>query len=190
MSIFDLRHLDLTAVKLLATLPNKKTDTLLGAVADEFARHGIRFQSSIAYLSHLLAPAACLVGKPTKDQERDIAFGWTIAKALAGLDLGQTVCVKDQAVLAVEAIEGTDACIRRAGEFVSGFTVVKVAKPGQDLRFDVPVVGSRTLESLKTARAAVLAVQAGKTLLFDKDVFIEEAQSMNLVVVGREDLPC
>lgn len=186
-SIFDLRHLDATAVKILATLPDKKTDTILGAVADAFAKEGIRFQSSIAYLSHLLAAAGAMTrGRPSGDQKRDIAFGFKTAKAVAGLDLGQTVCVKDQAVLAVEAIEGTDACIRRAGEFQAGFTVVKVAKPRQDLRFDVPVIGRRTLEALTAARAAVLAVEAGKTLFFDRDEFLKGADAAGLVIVGVE----
>jgi hypothetical protein len=185
VSIFDLRHLDATAVKLFATLPNKKTDTLLGAVADEFARHGIRFQSSVAYLSHLLAPEGPLTSvRPTAAQKRDIDFGFKTAKALGGLDLGQTVCVKDQAVLAIEAMEGTDACILRAGGFAPGFTVAKVAKPRQDLRFDVPVIGGRTLDALREAKAAVLAVEAGKTLLFDKDEFLSGAGKAGIAVVG------
>ena len=187
VSIFDLRHLDGTALKLFGGLRDKKTDTLLVAVADEFARHGIRFQSSIAYLSHLLAPEGVLTSnRPTSAQKKDVAFGFKMAKAIAGLDLGQTVCVKDQAVLALEAMEGTDACILRAGTFAAGCTVAKVAKPKQDLRFDVPVIGSRTLTSLREARVAVLAVEAGKTLLFDKDEFIGAAQTAGVVVVGVE----
>lgn len=184
-SIFDLRHLDTAAVKILATLPDKKTDTILRAVADLFAREGIRFMSSVAYLGNALAPAGAITKtRPTGDQRRDIAFGFKTAKAIAGLDLGQTVCVKDQAVLAVEAIEGTDACIRRAGEHQPGAVVVKVSKPRQDLRFDVPVVGRRTLESLVAAKAAVLAVEAGKTLFFDRDEFIQGAEAAGVVVVG------
>ncbi len=185
VSIFDLRHLDTLAIKLMATLPNKKTDTLLGAVADAFGKEGIRFQSSVAYLADHLAPEGPLTpARPTRDQQRDVAFGFRTAKAIAGLDLGQTVCVKDQAVLAIEAIEGTDACIRRAGTFAPGFTVAKVAKPRQDLRFDVPVVGIKTLEALQSAKAGVLAVEAKKTLFFDKDEFLKGAREMGLVVMG------
>jgi DUF1009 family protein len=125
--------------------------------------------------------------RPSGEQKRDIAFGFKTAKAVAGLDLGQTVCVKDQAVLAVEAIEGTDACIRRAGEHQAGCVAVKVAKPRQDLRFDVPVVGRRTLESLTAAKAAVLAVEAGKTLFFDREEFLKGADAVGLIVMGVKE---
>jgi DUF1009 family protein len=188
VSIFDLRHLDATAVKILALLPNKKTDTILGAVAEEFAKHGIRFLPSTTYLADRLAPEGPMTKvRPTGDQKRDIEFGFATAKAIAGLDLGQTVCVKDRAVLAVEAMEGTDACIRRAGAFAPGFTAAKVAKPRQDIRFDVPVIGIRTLESLIAARAAVLVVEAGKTLLFDREAFLKGAQEAGLVVMGMKE---
>jgi UDP-2,3-diacylglucosamine hydrolase len=187
VSIFDLRHLDMTAVKILATAPDKKTDTLLGAIADEFAKSGITFLPSTSYLKDLLAPEGCLTAKrPTAEQKKDISFGLKTAKAVGGLDLGQTVCVKDLAVLAVEAIEGTDACVRRAGQFQKGFTVAKTAKPRQDVRFDVPVVGIRTLEALKESGAAVLAVEAGKTLFFDKAAFLKGADEAGLVVVGEK----
>jgi DUF1009 family protein len=188
VSIFDLRHLDLTAVKILATLPNKKTDTLLGAVAEVFAKEGIRFLPSTLYLADRLAPAGPLTSlRPSKEQQRDIDFGFRNAKAIAGLDLGQTVCVKDQAVLALEAMEGTDACILRAGTFAAGFTVAKVAKPRQDIRFDVPVIGFRTLETLKAAGASVLAVEAGKTLLFDQEAFLKGAVEAEIIVVGVKE---
>lgn len=184
--LFRRLRLDTTAVRLLATLRDKKTDTILGAVADEFAKSGIRFMPSTAYLKHLLAPEGFLTpARPDGMQKKDIEFGFRTAKAVAGQDLGQTVCVKDQAVLAVEAMEGTDACIRRAGTLCDGrFTVAKVAKPRQDLRFDVPVIGLRTLESLRESGAAVLAVEAGKTLFFDKEAFLEGAQAAGIVIVG------
>ncbi|HRY30703.1 MAG TPA: LpxI family protein, partial [Elusimicrobiota bacterium] len=144
--------------------------------------------SSIAYLEHLLVTEGPLTRRPPDgDQKKDIAFGFQTAKAVAGLDLGQTVCVKNQAVLAVEAMEGTDACIRRAGTLCDGsFTVVKVAKPRQDLRFDVPVIGAGTLQALQEANAAVLAVEAGKTLFFDKAHFLTEADKTGLVLVGTK----
>lgn len=183
--IFDLRHLDFTAVKLFASLKDRKTDTILGAVADEFAKSGITFQPSTAYLQNLLAAEGVLTRRsPTAEQNADIVFGLETAKAVGGLDLGQTVCVKDRAVLAVEAIEGTDECIRRAGRYAEGFVVAKTAKPRQDVRFDVPVVGIRTLEALKEAKAAVLAVEAGKTLFFDKEEFLKGADAAGLVVLG------
>ena len=112
-------------------------------------------------------------------------MGFKTAKSLGGLDLGQTVCVKDQAVLAVEAMEGTDACITRAGSLCpGGFTVVKVAKPRQDLRFDVPVIGLRSLEALSSAKAAVLALEAGRTLIFDKESLLAAADRQGLVLYG------
>ncbi len=185
--MFRRLRLDATAVKILAFLPDRKTDTILGAVAVEFLKHGIRFLPSTTYLADLLVPEGVLTrAKPSSDQKKDAAFGLKTAKVLAGEDLGQTVCVKDRAVLAVEAIEGTDACIRRAGEFAAGFTVAKVAKPRQDARFDVPVIGLRTLASLMAARAAVLAVEAGKTLFFDREEFLKGANAAGLVVAGMK----
>jgi UDP-2,3-diacylglucosamine hydrolase len=187
VSIFDLRHLDMTAIKLLATVPDKKTDTILRAVADEFSRSGIRFLPSTSYLQNLLAPEGFLTShRPTAEQKKDIEFGLQTAKAIGGLDLGQTVCVKDRAVLAVEAIEGTDACIRRAGQFQPDFTVAKTAKPKQDLRFDIPVIGIRTLAALKESKAAALTVEAGKTLFFDKEAFLTGAEESGLIIFGMK----
>jgi UDP-2,3-diacylglucosamine hydrolase len=179
-------RLDTTAIKLLATLRDKKTDTILGAVADVFAEAGIRLLPSTTYLQDLLAPQGVLSStKPNGDIKKDIAFGFQTAKSVAGLDLGQTVCVKDKAVVAVEAMEGTDACIRRAGDVCGGgFTIVKVAKPKQDLRFDVPVIGEQTVQTMKDAQAAALAVEAGKTLFFDKEKFLADADRAGLIVVG------
>lgn len=183
--IFDLRHLDFTAVKMFASLPDRKTDTILRAVAEEFSKSGITFLPSTIYLQDRLAAEGVLTSRrPTSDQNADIAFGLETAKAVGGLDLGQTVCVKDKAVLAVEAIEGTDECIRRAGRYAEGCVVAKTAKPKQDVRFDVPVIGIRTLAALKEAKASVLAVEAGKTLFFDKEEFLKGADEAGLVVVG------
>ncbi len=187
--LFRRLKLDMTAIKILATVKDKKTDTILGAIADEFAKSGIRFLSSTTYLNDFLAPDGVMTSKkPSGDQKKDIEFGFNTAKSVAGLDLGQTVCVKDQTVVAIEAMEGTDACIHRAGPLCGGgFTVVKVAKPKQDIRFDVPVVGEGTLASLKDSGAAVLAVEAGKTLFFDKATFLEQADRLGLVVIGVKE---
>lgn len=173
--LFKKLKLDFTAVKILATLRDKKTDTILGAIADEFGKAGIRLIPSTTYLKNHMAPRGQLSKKkPSGDQQKDIEFGFKTAKAIAGLDLGQTVCVKNQAVLAVETMEGTDNCIARAGTLCDGrFVVVKVSKPRQDIRFDVPVIGPRTLEALQKSHAAVLAVEADKTLFFDKAEFIK-----------------
>jgi len=187
--LFRRLSLDLTAVKILAGLRDKKTDTVLKAVADEFAKSGIRFLPSTTYLQDYMVPPGYLTSKkPTAEQKKDIAFGLKSAKAVAGLDLGQTVCVKDQAVIAVEAMEGTDACIRRAGALSGGgFFAAKVAKPRQDVRFDVPVIGRGTLESLKESGAAGLAVEAGKTLFFDKEAFLADADRLGLIIAGLKE---
>jgi UDP-2,3-diacylglucosamine hydrolase len=177
---------DFRAVKLLARVANKKAESVLNAVIEEFAGEGIEFLPSTKYLEHWMCQEGVLTAaRPTKDEEADIAFGLPLARAIAGQDVGQTIVVKDRTVVAVEAMEGTDACIRRAGEIAGpGCVVIKVARPRQDLRFDVPVVGSRTLESLRGARARVLAMEAGKTLLLDKEILIEEANAAQVVLTG------
>ena len=126
---------------------------------------------------------------PSAAQQTDIEFGWDIAKQMGRLDIGQSVCVKDRAVLAVEAIEGTDACILRAGELCKkgGFTVVKVAKPQQDMRFDVPTVGVRTLRTMVAAGATMLAIEGGRTILLDDDEFRRYAAEHKLSVVALGD---
>jgi DUF1009 family protein len=177
---------DFRAVKLLGRVANKKAESLLGAVIQEFKDEGIEFLSSATYLEHWLAPEGLMTQRrPTKEEEADIAFGLDLARVIAGQDVGQTVVVKDRSVVAVEAMEGTDACIRRAGEVAGpGCVVVKVARPKQDLRFDIPVIGSRTLDSLKQAKAQVLAVEAGKTLLLDKDALLKDANAAQLTLTG------
>ena len=132
-------------------------------------------------------PAGQIAGKPlSASQQVDIEFGWDIAKQMGGLDIGQSICVKDRAVIAVEAIEGTDACILRAGELCKkgGFTIIKVAKPQQDMRFDVPTVGVRTLRTMLGAGAKVLAVEGGRTILLDDEEFRQFAAQHNLTVVA------
>lgn len=169
---------------------DRKDDTLLSALVNAFATEGIAFQNVADVAPKLLVQAGHIAGKPlTAKQHKDVEFGWQIAKAIGGLDIGQSVCIKDQTVIAVEAIEGTDLCIRRAGELCTagGMTIVKVAKPSQDMRFDVPTVGLKTLESIATAGGKVLAIEAGKTILLDQQEFIAAARRLNVSVVALDE---
>lgn len=166
---------------------DRRDDTLLLAVVGAFAKEGIVFEPATDFLPELLIePGTLGCRMPSAAQRQDIAFGWNIAKELGRLDIGQSVAVKGRAVLAVEAIEGTDACIRRAGQLCSsgGFTVVKVAKPQQDMRFDVPTIGIGTIRTLVEVGAAVLAVEAGKTILLDRDEVIRFANQHGLTLVA------
>lgn len=174
----------------LLGLADRKDDTLLSALVNAFAAEGIAFQSINEIAPKLLVQPGHLAGKPlTGKQQKDVEFGWQIAKAMGGLDIGQCVCIKDQTVIAVEAIEGTDICIRRAGELCTagGMTIVKVAKPSQDMRFDVPTVGLKTLEAISAAGGRVLAIEAGKTILLDQSKFVVAAQRLNVTVVAVEE---
>lgn len=180
---------DLKMMSLLARLAVKNTDSLIGAVADFLAREGIRLLPSTALLEdQMAAPGAMTRGRPSKDELQDVAYGRQVARTLAGMDLGQTVVVKDRAAVALEAMEGTDEVIRRAGKLAGpGTTVVKVAKPRQDMRFDVPVVGGGTLDVMREAGARVLALEAGRTLLLDKDPFLAQAEGAGIAVWGMEE---
>jgi UDP-2,3-diacylglucosamine hydrolase len=184
--IFRLNALpDLRMIKMLARLATRNTDSLLGAVADELAGEGITLVDSTAFLEKYLAVAGSLSKRsPKKDELADIEFGLGIAREIARLDIGQTIAVKDQAVVAVEAMEGTDAVILRAGEITRGrsFVVVKVAKPNQDMRFDVPVIGLPTLEIMKKAGATAIHITAEKTLLFDKEELLALADRYQIAV--------
>lgn len=169
---------------------DNKDDTLLGALTNAFAADGITFHPATDFAPELLVKPGHIAGRPpSASQVTDIEFGWEIAKLMGGLDIGQSICVKDRAVLAVEAIEGTDACILRAGELCqkSGFTVVKVAKPQQDMRFDVPTVGVRTLRTMLAAGANVLAVEGNRTILLDDDEFRQFATKNKISVVALPD---
>ncbi len=179
---------DLTLLKVLRRLDTKNTDALITAVADVLADHGIELENSTAFLQPLLAPSGVLTARaPTEDERADLEFGYRMADAIAGLDLGQTIVVKDRAVVAVEAMEGTDAVIARAGQLAGpGTRVVKVAKPAQDMRFDVPVVGVPTLIAMCDVGATVLSVDAGRTLVLDGEAFYTRADAQGLTVVGRE----
>lgn len=166
---------------------NKKDDTILLAVIREFERDGIRFGSALDYCPELLVEHGFLTKrKPTTSQWKDIRFGWELAKEMGRLDVGQTVIVNDTAVIAVEAIEGTDKAIQRAGTLCKrgGFTVVKVAKPQQDMRFDVPTVGLQTLQNIHESGGRVLAVESGKTIFIDQDEVVKLADKLGVAIVA------
>jgi UDP-2,3-diacylglucosamine hydrolase len=166
---------------------DRKDDTLLLTVIGEFAKDGIHFAPATDFVPELLVKPGNLTGRePSTRQWQDIQFGWHLAREMGRLDVGQSVAVKGRAVLAVEAVEGTDACIRRAGELCpqGGFTLVKVAKPQQDMRFDVPTIGMITVRELVQAGAAVLAVEAEKTILVDEPAVIAYARRHRLTLVA------
>ncbi len=166
---------------------DRRDDTLLRTVVSAFARDGITFEPPTDFAPELLVKAGSVAGKRlTSKQQGDVEFGWKIAKSMGGLDIGQSICIKDQTVLAVEAIEGTDLCIRRAGELCTtgGFTVIKVAKPQQDMRFDVPTVGIKTIETMSAAGAEVLAIEADRTILLDQQEFAAGAKLQKIAVVA------
>lgn len=177
---------DLKLMALLARLAFKNTDSLIGAVADALEREGIKLLPSTELLADQMAAAGAMTRrKPTRDELKDVEYGTRIARLLAGHDLGQTAVVKDRAAVALEAMEGTDETIRRAGRIAGrGATVVKVAKPRQDPRFDVPVVGAGTIDAMREAGAAVLAVEAGQTLLIEREGFLAAADAAGLAVWG------
>ena len=178
---------DLTMLSVLARLKAKNTDALIAAIADVLLTHGITLMDSTELLADLLArPGVLSSAQPTESMLADFAFGYQVADAVAGLDIGQTIVVKDRAVVAVEAMEGTDAAIARAGALAgAGTRVVKVAKPSQDMRFDVPVVGVATIRAMQAAGADALSIDEGRTLLLDGQAFIDAAHEAGVVVVGR-----
>jgi DUF1009 family protein len=176
---------DFKAIALLARLKSKTADSILSAVCDEFKKDGIEFLPSDIYLSDFIAKKGNLTKiKPTKEQNEDIGFGAKIAKEIAKLDIGQTVCIKDKSIIAVEAMEGTDECIKRAGKITDKFTVVKVARPNQNMRFDIPVIGLKTVETLKESKVSVLAVESGKTLILEIDEVLKKADENKICIVG------
>lgn len=178
---------DFALLKALGRLRAKNTDALISAVANVMGDEGIELLDSTVFLQPLIARAGTLTRRePGRDERRDFEFGCRMADAIAALDIGQTVVVKDSAVVAVEAMEGTDAVIARAGRLGGvGTRVVKVAKPGQDMRFDVPVVGVTTIEAMRAAGASALSIDAGKTLVMDGEAFVQAADEAKIAVVGR-----
>jgi len=203
--IFSSIRPDWRLAKLLLNLRTRNTDMLLGAVAKVLADEGIELISSTQFLEPLLAQEGVLTNAaggrgPTGDELKNIDYGLGVARALAGFDIGQTVVVAAQACVAVEAMEGTDATIERAGALMKSLeedeaspastlerqlTVVKVAKPNQDMRFDVPVIGMKTIETMIAAGASCLSVEAGRTLLFDREALLSRAAAAGIVVVGK-----
>lgn len=178
---------DLTLLGVLMRLKAKNTDALISGIADVLRDNGIDLVNSTAFLTPLLAREGVLTRRPPSDEEwSDLAFGYTIADAMAGLDIGQAIAVKSAAVVAVEAMEGTDAVIARAGQLAgAGVRIVKVAKPNQDMRFDVPVVGVSTIAAMAAAGASALSVDAGKTLMIDGDAIVRAADEAGIAIVGR-----
>jgi DUF1009 family protein len=178
---------DMTLMKVMFKLTSKNTDALISAVVEVLAESGITLMDSTALLADLLAKPGVLSAKaPDEAMQKDFDFGYRMADQIAGIDVGQTIVVKDRAVVAVEAMEGTDATIARAGSLGGpGTRVVKVAKPRQDMRFDVPVVGVATIEAMKAAGADGLTIDAGRTLILDGDKFIHAADAAGIVVIGR-----
>ena len=196
--IFSSIRPDWRLAKLLLNLRTRSTDVLLGAVARVLGDEGIELISSTAYLEPLLAKPGVLTRRaPDEEERKDIAYGRTVAQAIAGYDLGQTVVIAAQACVAVEAMEGTDATIARAGALFRtidtgdvstlrrSLTVVKVAKPNQDMRFDVPVVGVATIETMQGAGATCLSIEAGRTLMFDPEAIVARADLAGIAIVAE-----
>jgi hypothetical protein len=209
--IFSSIRPDWRLAKLLLNLRTRNTDMLLGAIAKVLEDEGIHLVSSTAYLEPMLAPAGVLTQRtPTETERADIDYGLRVARGIASFDLGQTVVIAAQACVAVEAMEGTDATIARAGDLMRSLhaeddpdnpetepeaetilarrlTVIKVAKPNQDLRFDVPVVGAPTVEAMRSAGATCLCLEAGRTLLFDRDAMLAAADAAGITIVAEEN---
>lgn len=185
-NLFDLRP-DFKTLLLLGRLQERNAESLFGAVADELAKAGVTLLPATTYLEHLLAPSGHIAGPALgKRQGADAAYAMRIAKQVSALDIGQAVVVRHGTVLAVEAFEGTDAAIRRGGALAGkgGAVLAKVSKPRQDLRFDVPVIGPRTLETAAEAKVAVIAVEAGQTLLLERETLLALAAAKGISVIG------
>jgi UDP-2,3-diacylglucosamine hydrolase len=194
--IFSSIRPDWRLAKLLLNLRTRNTDMLLGAVAKVLADEGIELINSTAFLEPLLAQEGVLTDRaPDDDERKNIAYGMHVARAVAAFDIGQTVVVAAQACVAVEAMEGTDGAIERAGRLMQSLeedastlerklTVVKVAKPNQDMRFDVPVIGIRTVDMMIQAGASCLSVEAGRTLLFDRETLVKKASAAGIAIVA------
>ena len=183
--IFSAIRPDWRLAKLLFSLPAKNTDSLIGAIAGVLGEEGIELVNSTKFLGPLLPEAGILTRRaPNESEAADIAYGHKVARQIAGLDLGQMVVVRDRACVAIEAMEGTDETIERAARITGGqkLVVVKVSKPLQDMRFDVPVIGLKTIEVMRRSNATALAIDAGRTLLFDRDDLIRAANDAEIAI--------
>jgi UDP-2,3-diacylglucosamine hydrolase len=179
---------DATFMSVLMKLPFQSTNGLIGAVAGVLKDHGIQLIDSTSLLKPLLAsPGVMTARQPTEEESKDFTFGYGMADAVAGLDIGQTIAIKHRAVVAVEAMEGTDEMIARAGHLAGpGVRIVKVARPNQDMRFDVPVVGLATVQAMRVAGATALSIDAGRALMFERDDMLASANDAGIAIVGRE----
>jgi DUF1009 family protein len=178
--------MDGAMLSLLSRLRVRNAETIFGAVGDELKKIGVELMPASLFMEHTMPEAGVLSARaPTEQEAADIQLGLKVAKTTSGLDIGQTVVIKNGTILAVEAFEGTDAAIARAGELGGiGAVVVKVAKRGHDMRFDIPVVGEHTMKSLRRIKASVLAVEANRTILLDREVVIAEANRQDLCLVS------
>jgi DUF1009 family protein len=181
-------RMDAPMISLLARLRVRNAETIFGAVGDELKKIGVELMPASLFMEHAMPEAGVLSARaPTEQESADIQLGLKVAKLTSGLDIGQTVVIKNGTILAVEAFEGTDAAIARAGELGGvGAVVVKVAKRGHDMRFDIPVIGEHTMKSLRRIKAAALAVEANRTILLDREVVIAEANRQNLCLVAMK----
>ena len=178
--------LDAEFQKLLEAIKDRKTDTIFGAIADQLKKHGIELLDSTFLLKEYLAPQGTLTKRgPTLNELADIEFGIQIAKSMGGIDVGQTVVVKDKAIVAIEAMEGTDQTITRGGNISrQGAVIIKMSKPKQDVRFDVPVIGPRTIKHMIKSQAKCLAIEARKTLIIDQLKCLKLANKADICIVG------
>jgi DUF1009 family protein len=185
-NLFDLRP-DWKALMLLGKLKQRNAESIFAAIADELAKVNVDLLPATTFLEDSLAASGPISGpKLSRNEEDDVDLGWKIAKEIARLDIGQTILVRSGTVVAVEALEGTNDAIRRGGELArSGAVMVKVAKPSQDMRFDVPVIGLETIRIAAEARLRVIAVEAGKTLLLERDAIVDLANRSKISIVGR-----
>lgn len=188
VQIFSRAVPDARMLKVLLRLPRRNTDSLIGAIAAELQSEGIELINSTYFLEQHLPQSGTLTRRqPDKHEREDIEYGLEIAREIARLDLGQTIVMRGRACVAIEAMEGTDETIRRAGRLVNKrLTVVKIAKPNQDMRFDVPVVGLATIQAMRVAGASALSIDAGRTLMFERDTMIASADDAGITIVGRE----
>src|SRR5208283_1810099 len=177
---------DLRTMKLLFSLKDRTDDAILNAVTKELEKEGIDLIDTATFSPHLLTPEGILTkSPPTKDEMTDIEFGWMIAKAIGKLDIGQTVVIKEKAVMSVEAIEGTDDAILRGGKWAgNGAVVVKVSRPHQDMRLDVPVVGETTLNAMIKVKARVLAIEAHRSMIVNREMVTKEADKAGITIIG------